>query len=252
MHPVAWHRFHVAGVISGEQSGSTGPASQEEKSMEFNELRERLLRLDPAALCDADKRLRVIDPAVRPINPGGKLVGTAFTLVCPEDHLTVLRALVDARPGDVLVIDTRGGRRAVAGELFATEAMNRKLGGIVVDGAVRDTATLRTLPLPVYARFVTPMSGTTRTACETQVAVQCGGVAVNPGDLIFGDDDGLIVASVAELERILPVAEAIQSKESAALARMREGDHLPALLNFEEHWEAVARQTDSKLVFLPI
>jgi len=220
--------------------------------MEFTKLRQRLLPLDPAALCDADKRLRVMDPALRSIKPGMKIVGTAFTLVCPDDHLTVLRALVDAKPGDVLVIDTRGGRRAVAGELFATEAMNRKLGGIVVDGAVRDTATLRTLPLPVYSRFVTPMSGTTRTACEIQVAVQCGGVAVNPGDVIFGDDDGLIVASLNELERILPIAEEIQSKEAAALARMRQGESLPALLNFDQHWEAVTKQADSKLVFLPI
>jgi len=220
--------------------------------MEFTHLRQRLLQLDPAALCDADKRLRVMDPALRSIKPGLKLVGTAFTLVWPDDHLTVLKALIDAKPGDVLVIDTRGGRRAVAGELFATEALNRKLGGIVVDGAVRDTATLRTLDLPVYARFVTPMSGTTRTACDTQVAVQCGGIAVNPGDIIFGDDDGLIVASTDELERILPVAEEIQSKESAALARMRNGENLPALLNFDEHWEAVTKKADSKLMFLPI
>jgi 4-hydroxy-4-methyl-2-oxoglutarate aldolase len=168
-----------------------------------------------------------------------------------DDHFTVLKALAEVRPGDVLVIDTRGGRRAVAGELFVTEAINRKLAGIIVDGAMRDSATLRTVTLPVYARFISPMSGTTDKIFPTQVPIPCGGVLVNPGDVIFGDDDGLIVASMTELERIVPIAEAIQRMEENALARTRNGASLHTLLNYNEHYDAVKDQRESKLRFLP-
>ena len=218
--------------------------------MQFEEIREKLLGLEVASLCDADKQLRVMDPSIRPLRTGLKLIGKAFTLICLHDHLTIMKALQDALPGDVLVIDTRNSNRAVAGELFATEALNKKLAGIVVDGGVRDTATLKTLPLPVYARFSLPMSGTTQTVFPTQIPVQCGGVPVNPGDVIFGDDDGIIAASLAELERILPIAETIRATEAAALAQMHKGASLLSLVNFKEHYEACKEGRESRLKFL--
>ena len=90
-------------------------------------LRKALLELDCASLADADKSLRVVDAAIRPLNPGRKLLGVARTLRCHEDFLTVIKALNESRPGEILVIDTQGGKRAVVGELFSLEAA--RLGG---------------------------------------------------------------------------------------------------------------------------
>src|SRR5690606_25927426 len=104
---------------------------------------------------------------------------------------TVIAGLAAAAPSEVLVIDTQGSRRAVLGELFSLEAVRKGLAGIVVDGLVRDTSTLRTLALPVYARGTCPQAGTINRYYETQVPVAIGGVVVHPGDLVFGDDDGL-------------------------------------------------------------
>ena len=145
------------------------------------DLIERLLAIDVSALSDADKTLPVVDPAVRAMIPDVRMAGPAFTVVAEDDHLPVMSALAEAAPGDVLVIATDGGSRAVFGELFATEARRRGLAGIVADGFCRDLRGLREIGLPVFARGTTPRSGTTVSRAAPGATIVCGGVEVSPG-----------------------------------------------------------------------
>ncbi len=217
--------------------------------MEAERFRQALLAVDAAALSDADKSIRVMEPALRPLRPGLRLLGTAHTVRCREDFLTVLCALRDADPGEVLVVDTEGSQNAVAGELFGHEAQRKGLAGIVIDGACRDSAALRALEMPIYARFHTPRAGTAIERLETQVPVRCGGVRVRPGDWLYGDDDGILVASEDELRAALPRAEEIQRAESELRRRMNAGESLVGLTNLDEHEAKRERGEDSALAF---
>jgi 4-hydroxy-4-methyl-2-oxoglutarate aldolase len=213
------------------------------------DLIERLLQVDVSALSDADKTLPVVDPAVRAMIPDVCMAGPAFTVVAEDDHLPVMSALADAAPGDVLVIATNGGSRAVFGELFATEAKRRGQAGIVADGLCRDLRGLRRIGLPVFARGTTPRSGTVVSRAAPGTTITCGGVEVSRGDIVFGDDDGVLIAPGERIAAALETAELIGLSERAILAALARGEALHDLTNHDEHVAALDRGEASVLAF---
>jgi 4-hydroxy-4-methyl-2-oxoglutarate aldolase len=212
------------------------------------ELIPRLLEIEVSALCDADKGMPVLDPAIRAMVPDVRMAGPALTVLAADDHLPVFSALAEAEPGEVLVIATGGGRLAVLGELFATEARRRGLAGVVIDGFCRDVAGLRRVGLPVFARGTIPASGTTVSRAQLRAPVRCGGLDVAPGDIVFADDDGVVIAPAARIEAALETGEAIGRAERAILAS---GASLHDQTNYAAHVARLDRGEPSALAFEP-
>lgn len=210
---------------------------------------ERLARIDTTSLADAGQgRLRVLPAELRPIRPGLRMVGRALTVDAHDDLMPMLAGLHLARPGDVLVV-VGHEQHAVAGELFATEALRRGVAGIVIDGRCRDSRTLARLDLPVYARGVAPTACPARAVPVIQVPITIGGVEVRPGDLMLGDDDGIVVANDDEVLAALEGAEAIQRREEALQQAVAGGASLFGSLNYDEHLAALEAGRDSRLAF---
>ena len=180
-----------------------------------------------------------MDTEIRPLNPGLKLVGIARTAKCRADLLPVLTALQESLEGEVLVIDAGRDKIAMAGEMFANEALRKRLGGIVIDGGIRDSAQIRQTALPVFSRYITPMAGTALSMLNTQADISCGGVPVSPGEIVFGDDDGVVVMTKEEAPEIIRRAKDIQRTEERVFKKLKAGRKLIDMMNYQEHLEKI-------------
>jgi 4-hydroxy-4-methyl-2-oxoglutarate aldolase len=161
--------------------------------------------LGSATVYEAAGRIGSVHPAIKPLIRGIRLLGPAFTVLChPRDNLMLHKALQIAQEGDVLVASTGGHPEAgYWGGLMAVSAMSRKLGGLAIDGCVRDSEEIIGMGFPVFCRG-TCIRGTTKGAAgSVNHTILFGEVMVSPGDLVIGDDDGMVIVAQKEIETVL-------------------------------------------------
>ncbi|MEM8539712.1 MAG: hypothetical protein AAGF25_02050 [Pseudomonadota bacterium] len=211
----------------------------------LNAVAARFKRLYVAAvndvLDDYGLRHQFLDPAIRPLDVGYMVAGPAFTIIgikCSEmDFKKRLgpKVIDQMRPGVVAMYDTGGDQTTgIWGELWSAGATKRGCVGAVVDGGIRDTSFIRRSGFPIFNRFTSPADAVGRfTVADFECPVSVGGVRINPGDYVFGDEDGVVVIPKELTIEVLEKAEVVGQKENRIRDEIELGKSLADL--YVEH-----------------
>lgn len=185
------------------------------------ELIEQFRDLPVANIDDNMGRIACVDTAIKPFNKE-KLLGCAFTVNAPQgDNLMFHKALDLAQEGDVIVVAGMGNtERSLCGEIMMNYAKMKKLGGFLIDGVIRDVDSTRNLDFPVYAKGVNPNGPYKNGPGEINVPVSVGGQVIFPGDIIIGDEDGVIIVRPEDAPELIEKVKAFNKNEEVILANL--------------------------------
>ncbi|MEV5113236.1 RraA family protein [Peribacillus frigoritolerans] len=175
----------------------------------MDNLIQQFRNLPTTAISDAMEGLSNLDSAIKPLKEEFRMAGRALTVKIPVgDNSAVLKAIGEAKPGDIIVVDSKGDTyRAIAGDFVVGMMQTMEIGGLVVDGVIRDLEAIKELNFPVFSKGTTVASSGKAGVGETNVPISCGGVTVYPGDIIIGDIDGVVVVPKDKGEEILVKAK---------------------------------------------
>jgi 4-hydroxy-4-methyl-2-oxoglutarate aldolase len=212
----------------------------------LTEITERLSKLHSAVLCDAldalGFRRQALSHKTRSISPSSKLIGNARTLDSyavdrfpDKPYAKELEALDTLVDGDVAVLATNGDvTAAVWGELLSVAARSKGARGAVIDGLTRDASRIKDLNFPVFAQGISSYDSLGRSEVTGyDITIECDGVTVQSGDIVFGDDDGVVIIPRAVVATVLEKAEAKASREEIVEAEFRKGRKVADV--FAEH-----------------
>ena len=204
--------------------------------MDLNDIRRDFTRIDAdtvqaasayasSIFADVGGRRGAMDGRIQALVPAMRVCGPAFTIeVRPGDNLMIHAAMAMARPGDVLIIDGKADRTcALMGSIMITACKQLGLAGVVLDASIRDTEELRELGFPVWSIGANPNGPTKFVPGRINWPISCGGVTVNPGDLIVGDADGVVVVEREKAPSLLPLAAKKVADERQRIADITGG-----------------------------
>jgi len=190
----------------------------------------QLAQFAAANVSDIQGRQLTMRSEIHPVTfPGRTVIGPAVTVKArPGDNLMAMKAIDLAQAGDVIVISSDGeANLSVWGGIMSMMAAKRGIAAVVTDGVVRDVAQCREADLPVWATGLTPVGPTKLGPGQINFPLSCGGVIVNPGDVIFADEDGVIVVPQDELEAVIARSHERIAREDGWLARIAQDDFSP-------------------------
>ncbi|SEC52674.1 4-hydroxy-4-methyl-2-oxoglutarate aldolase [Rhizobiales bacterium GAS191] len=192
-----------------------------------------LKRLGAATIHEAQKQTGSLTSAIKPLNPKARLVGRALTVdAMPGDNLVIHQALTRARPGDVLVVNAKGYTEAGPwGDILTLAAQKAGVAGLVIDGCVRDASAIIEMAFPVFARGLCIKGTMKNQPGLINVAIVCGGVRIEPGDVVVGDRDGVVVVPKDHLDDVLVAAKQREEAEAALRRELKAGRSTIELLN---------------------
>jgi 4-hydroxy-4-methyl-2-oxoglutarate aldolase len=205
--------------------------------------------MNAATLYEVMGRKGAVTNDIKAVWPGDRVCGSAITVQCePGDNLLIHKAITMAGPDDVLVVATGGFTDAgIWGEVMTIAAMVRGINGLVTDGSVRDSVAIKELGFPVFSRNLS-IKGTTKLAPgKINNSIVVGGMTINPGDIIFGDNDGLVVIPLEKANEVLKAAKHREDKESMIMERLRSGETTMDLLGLNKAFEKLAL-TEEELI----
>lgn len=195
-----------------------------------------LLALGTATVAEAWPATRLVAAPLHPLAPGMALAGPALTVRCrPGDNLALHLAIAAAKPGDVLVVDYGGSLDSGPfGEIMALACQMRGLAGMVIDGAVRDTAQIAALGFAVFARGCNIRGTVKEDRGLVGAEITIGGVAIASGDIVLADADAIVTLDAADLNAALTAAQARAAREAVIMDRLRHGETTLAILGLTQ------------------